>query len=75
VSIAANTTYVVSYHTTKGYMDSVWYFTASGRTNGTLKALRSGEDGKNGVYVYSSTTKFPNQSVEDANYWVDVVTG
>lgn len=75
VSIAANTTYVVSYHTTKGYMDSVWYFTSSGRTNGTLKALRSGEDGKNGVYVYSSSTKFPNQSVEDANYWVDVVTG
>jgi hypothetical protein len=73
VTLAPNTTYIVSFHTTTGYMDSVSYFTSTGVTNGPLRALRSGEDGKNGVYVYSSTTKFPNQSVEDANYWVDVV--
>jgi len=35
--------------------------------------LRSGVSGGNGVYAYSATPAFPNQTWEDANYWVDVV--
>ena len=72
VAIAANTTYVASYHTSSGFyaVDS-GYFAAS-VTNAPLRALADGVDGANGVYSYGPST-FPTSSFNASNYWVDVV--
>ncbi|MGE5644760.1 MAG: DUF4082 domain-containing protein, partial [Acidobacteriota bacterium] len=74
VAIAANTTYVVSYHAPNGrYSANTGFFTSAGVDNTPLHALRSGVDGPNGVYVYGTAIAFPNQTFQDTNYWVDVV--
>jgi hypothetical protein len=78
VAILANTTYVVSYNTSYStnqlkYSASSGYFAASGVDNPPLHALAEGVDGSNGVFIYSSTSAFPNLSFNSANYWVDVV--
>ena len=68
VSITAGTTYVASYHTTTGHYAATGAGLSSAVTNGQLTALAGG-----GVYVYSSSTTFPTNSYNSANYWVDVV--
>jgi hypothetical protein len=74
VAIAANTTYVASYHAPSGrHAIDGSYFSSSGATSGPLTALRSGVDGANGVYRYRASVAFPNQSYNASNYWVDVV--
>ena len=71
--ITANTTYVVSYHTTVGhYSADPAYFAGSGVANYPLQALSDGEDGGNGVYLYGAGG-FPNQTWNSTNYWVDPV--
>ncbi|NEM97760.1 Ig-like domain-containing protein [Pontibacter burrus] len=73
VAITANTTYIISYHSSNGqYAATNPYFTQA-ISNGPLRALVNGEDGPNGVYKYSSTPAFPNDNYLSANYWVDVV--
>ena len=73
VQIAANTTYVASYHTTSdGYSVDSAYFAADGVDNPPLLALGNGIDGDNGVYKYGASG-FPTSSYNAANYWVDVV--
>ncbi|HVP10941.1 MAG TPA: DUF4082 domain-containing protein, partial [Phycisphaerae bacterium] len=73
VSIAANTTYVVSYFAPAGhYSASSGYFTSAGANNAPLHALQSGVDGSNGLYRYVTASAFPNSSWSDTNYWVDL---
>ncbi len=73
VSIAANTTYVASYHAPNGkYAVDTPYFASSGVDNPPLRALANGVDGPNGVYLYGPSG-FPTSSFNAANYWVDVV--
>lgn len=73
VAISANTSYVVSYHTSSGfYTADNGYFASGGVDNGPLHALQDGEDGPNGVYKYGATG-FPNETFQSANYWADVV--
>jgi hypothetical protein len=73
VPITANTTYIVSYHTNVGhYSTDDGYFSTSGYDNWPLRALRDGEDGPNGLYLYGAGG-FPNLSWHSCNYWVDVV--
>ena len=73
VAIAANTSYVASYHAPVGhYSVNSQYFAASGVTSGPLSALADGFDGPNGVYRYSTSSSFPNQTYQSENYWVDV---
>lgn len=73
VTIAANTTYIASYHTSSGrYAVDNGYFATDGAENPPLRALRDGEAGGNGVFVYGSTG-FPFFSYQSTNYWVDVV--
>jgi hypothetical protein len=73
VPIAANTVYVVSYHTTTGgYSYDSAYF-GSAHVNGPLTAPASGASGGNGVYVYGAGNVFPDNSFNATNYWVDVV--
>jgi hypothetical protein len=76
IAIAADTTYVVSYHAPQGgYATTPFAFTNAGVVNGPLRALSGVEGGGNGVFRYNPTTVFPdefNNSIS-ANYWVDVV--
>jgi hypothetical protein len=73
VSITANTTYVISYHTNTGnYGYNGAYFASAGADNAPLHALANGVDGANGVYLYGATA-FPTQTWNATNYWVDVV--
>ena len=74
IPIAANTTYIVSYHAPNGrYSINSNFFTSAGVNNPPLRALQNGVDGPNGVYRYGSTSGFPNLSWNASNYWVDVV--
>jgi uncharacterized protein DUF4082/concanavalin A-like lectin/glucanase superfamily protein/Big-like domain-containing protein/fibronectin type III domain protein len=73
VAIAANTTYVVSYHAPKGrYSVNEEYFATAGTDTPPLHALAPGTDGANGVYRYGAGG-FPTESYFSTNYWVDVV--
>ena len=72
VSIAANTTYVVSYHTS-GYYSASGNFFSSAYTSGPLSAPASGTSGGNGVYAYGSSVAFPSNTYNANNYWVDVM--
>ena len=72
VTLAANTTYVVSYYAPTGhYAGDTNYFTTQGVDNAPLHALKDGVDGVNGIYRYG--TGFPTESWESANNYVDVV--
>ena len=74
VAITANTVYVASYHATTGhYSADVNYFATTGVDSPPLHALANGVSGGNGVFAYGSTSSFPNQTWNTANYWVDVV--
>jgi methionine-rich copper-binding protein CopC len=74
VQVAANTTYVVSYHTNVGFYSSTnGYFGSQGADYQSLHALKDGVDGGNGVYHYGATSAFPNSSYNAGNYWVDVL--
>ena len=73
VSVLANTSYVVSYHTDAGfYSSSRGYFGAQEASFGSLHALRDGVDGANGLYRYGASG-FPTSSFSSTNYWVDVL--
>jgi VCBS repeat-containing protein len=74
-SIAANTTYIASYHTTGTYVATDGFF-SSGVTNGPLTAPSNAAAGGNGVYRYggsATSSIFPNATWDSANYWADVV--
>ena len=74
VAISANTTYVISYHTTAGYYSAdTNYFATHGVTSGSLAALSNAAANGNGVYSYGASS-FPSQTYEASNYWVDVLT-
>jgi subtilase family serine protease len=78
VLIAANTTYIVSYHTTAPYIAyGPNVFATSGIDSGPLHALSNSAGGGNGVYHYDATpgvSSFPNVfNGQSPYYWVDVV--
>ena len=74
IAIAANTTYVASYFAPTGHFAfSANYFTSAGGNNSPIHALRSGVDGPNGVFAFSSASSFPISSYQNGNYWIDVV--
>jgi hypothetical protein len=72
VALAVGTTYVASYHTSGFYSADGNYF-ANAVTNGPLTAPSSGASGGNGVYAYGSSSSFPANAYNAANYWVDVL--
>jgi len=74
VNITANTVYVASYHTNVSHFSvDLNAFASAGVDNGPLHALANGVSGGNGVYAYSSSSVFPANTYQAANYWVDVV--
>jgi hypothetical protein len=73
VAIAANTTYVASYHSASGVYGLTFnYFQGQGADNAPLHALATGLDGPNGVYIYGPGGQFPSNDGYGNNYWVDV---
>ncbi|HEY6506170.1 MAG TPA: N,N-dimethylformamidase beta subunit family domain-containing protein, partial [Chitinophagaceae bacterium] len=73
VAVVIGTTYVVSYHSTSGdYVITNPYFTQA-VVNGPLRGLANGEDGPNGLYIYSPGFAFPVNNFQTSNYWADVV--
>jgi hypothetical protein len=74
VAIAANTTYVASYHCPVGFYSFAGaYFTIQGVDAPPLHLLASNVSGGNGVFRYTAASAFPTGSYNAANYWVDVV--
>ena len=74
VAIAANTTYIASYHTNGSYCSTVYAFISTGVDNPPLHALRDGLDGPNGVYVNNANGGvMPSLSATSSNFWVDVL--
>jgi VCBS repeat-containing protein len=75
VSIAANTTYIASYHTNGFYVATDNFFTTA-FTSGVLTAPSTTTAGGNGVYAYGGSSTigiFPSNTFGAANYWADVV--
>ena len=73
VPISANTTYIISYHSSTGNYSSVNPYFNIERVNGHLKGLADTDAVPNGIYKYSSTPTFPNENFQSSNYYVDVV--
>lgn len=73
VTVAANTTYLASYHTDTGfYANDPTGFTDKAAYSAPLFALPDGLDGPNGVF-HTGAGAFPASSVGGNNYFVDVV--
>ncbi len=73
VQIAANTVYVASYYAPAGgYSINTSGLNAS-VDNAPLHALSAGASGGNGVHAYGDSSRFPAQTWNASNYWVDVV--
>ncbi|QDE90539.1 hypothetical protein BHS06_17090 [Myxococcus xanthus] len=73
VAIAANTTYVASYHAPVGAYAFDNGGLASGQDTPPLFALPGSTSGGNGVFTYGAAGSFPINSFGNSNYWVDVV--
>ncbi|MFI6884578.1 DUF4082 domain-containing protein [Streptosporangium canum] len=73
VALIANTTYIVSCHTTSGFYSTTRPYFTSQYTNGFLTALANGAEGGNGVYAYGATNTFPTNTYQATNYWIDLM--
>jgi len=74
VAVTANIVYVASYYSAVGHYSADWdYFATSGADNAPLHALADGSAAPNGLFAYGSTSVFPGNTHQSANYWVDVV--
>ena len=74
IAVTAGTTYVASYLAPHGgYSVNSNGFSNAGVDNPPLHALQSAANNGNGVYLYKSSSAFPNATFKASNYWVDVV--
>lgn len=73
VAINPGTTYVVSYFSAGGYYSVTNPYFTQAVVNGQLRGLATGEDGGNGLYLYTNNSAFPTNNFQSSNYWVDVV--
>ncbi|WP_298234743.1 DUF4082 domain-containing protein, partial [uncultured Azohydromonas sp.] len=74
VPVSANTVYVASYYAPNGrYAGDSQFFSTKGVDNAPVHLLQNGVNGGNGVFAYGSSSSFPSETYQAANYWVDVV--
>jgi hypothetical protein len=74
VAVTSNTIYIASYHCPGGhYSVNRTQFSTTGVANPPLHVPANNVAGGNGIYVYGSSSAFPNRSSSGANYWVDVI--
>jgi hypothetical protein len=67
VTVTAGTTYVVSYFAPSGHYAADGNFFTAPYNNAPLSA----PSGVNGVFNYTSSPAFPNESYNSSNYWVE----
>jgi hypothetical protein len=72
VSIQPETTYVAGYLAPKGHYSANGPTLANGVDNPPLHALANSLSA-NGVYAYGASSKFPTNTFNASNYWVDVI--
>ncbi|MEA2138972.1 MAG: large repetitive protein, partial [Solirubrobacteraceae bacterium] len=82
VAVDPGTTYIASYYAPSGHYSATTNYlypdpapgpNGGGRPDAApLHALRDSGTTRNGVYAYSPTTTFPDNSFGASNYWVDV---
>ncbi|WP_375437790.1 DUF4082 domain-containing protein, partial [uncultured Hymenobacter sp.] len=73
VAVTAGTTYLISYHSSSGNYSAQNPGFGQAIVNGPLRGLASGEDGPNGVYLYTASPALPTNNFQTSNYFVDVV--
>jgi hypothetical protein len=73
VTIAANTTYIVSYYTNIGHSSLNNNYFGSAVVTGPLTVHAIGAAGGNGVHRYGTSSGFPTQTYRAMYYWVDAV--
>ncbi|MER8045446.1 DUF4082 domain-containing protein [Streptomyces sp. NPDC094032] len=73
VAIAADTTYVASYHAPNGNYASDGAFFTGAHLNYPLSAPADTSGSANGLFRYGATSAFPNNSYNSTNYWVGPV--
>jgi parallel beta-helix repeat protein len=73
VSVAKDTTYIVSYHAPNGHYAVQSSAFTSAFTNGPLTAPAHSSGDPNGVFKFGGPNNFPNQGGNNYNYYVDVV--
>ena len=74
VPVTAGTSYIASYYAPAGhYAADGGYFATTGNDNSPLHAASSPAAGGNGVFAYGSSSRFPNNTYNSTNYWVDPI--
>lgn len=73
VLISANTTYVISYLAPNGHYAWDEYYWNNSESVRELVGMDGDDVSGNGVYYYSSSVTFPNNTYHNTNYWVDVI--
>src|SRR5258706_15722878 len=73
VAITTGVTYIASYFSSAGYYAFTNPYFTTAVENGPLRALADGEDGGNGVYIYTAASALPVNTYQASNYWVDIV--
>jgi hypothetical protein len=69
ITIAAKTTYVISYTAPDGAHAHDQYYSWGSLSSGTLHVSGASP----GVYTYGAGVLFPTSSYNNSNYWVDVI--
>jgi len=72
VGIEADTTYVMSIHTTGEFVFSFGYFSGA-YDNNPLFSPADSDGAPNGAYAYGSAGTFPNNRPFGANYWINPI--
>ncbi len=72
VAVAAESTFVASYHSASGFFALDVGGLSAGLENRPLRILADGEEGGNGVFAHGASGSFPDQTGSGDNYWVDV---
>jgi acyl-CoA thioesterase-1 len=74
IPVKARLTYVASYYAPAGhYAATPGFFKKAAFVATPLRALKNGQEGKNGVMRVAGSPSFPKQGSGPTNYWVDVL--
>jgi hypothetical protein len=73
IAVTANTSYVASYFSSLGRFAVDRNYFNSDYSSYPLSAPSNSSSGGNGVYIYTSSGGFPQQSYAASNYWVDII--
>lgn len=73
VTLSADSSYIISYHSSSGRYVSTQGGLRSGLSRGSIVVESETQSGSSGIYRYGPSGSFPVQSYNAANYWVDLI--